>query len=363
MHYHRACIEGIDLAYIEKEGKLMTKTTMDSGLKSLVFERMLRMRRLEEAVFDLAARGLMVGHFHVYIGQEAAGAAVLQAASPDELLLTTHRNHGHLVGRGADSGRLLAEFLGREGGLNKGRGGTLHGTDRSLGFLQTSAVVGGIAPLATGAAYSLKLQGKAAAVIAFFGDGALEEGCVIEAFNIAALWQLPIVYVCENNSVGAIGRVGGGYNTSVNATTQFTSIPKVYGIQTRVFIDGNDVEGIHRETAQALDRARKGGGPTFIETITTRWPGSQPLWPVLATGVTKLEIAFGIAAAEGEHADWITNHDPVLRVARELLAQGVEAEALRAMDAAVIQEMDRAIEFAVASPQPDPATATDYLFA
>lgn len=341
----------------------MTHGGMGAELKLRVFERMLAMRRLEEAVFDLAARGIMVGHFHVYIGQEATGAAVLQAAGPDELLLTTHRNHGHLVGRGADPGRLLAEFLGREGGLNKGRGGTLHGTDRSLGFLQTSAVVGGVAPLATGAAYSLKLQRRKAAVIAFFGDGALEEGCVFEAFNIAALWQLPIIYICENNSVGAIGRQGGGYNSSVNATTQFTAIPKVYGIETRVFLDGNDVDGIYHHAREALERAYQGGGPTFIETVTTRWPGSQPLWPELATGVTQLDIAFGTAAPEGPHADWIARHDPVLRVARELLEQGTGVDALRAIDATVAQRMNRAVEFALASPQPDPATAADYLFA
>ncbi len=341
----------------------MTQATLDADTTLRIFERMLTMRRLEEAVFDLAARGIMVGHFHVYIGQEAAGAAVLQAAGPDELLLSTHRNHGHLAGRGADPGRLLAEFLGRADGLNKGRGGTLHATDRSLGFLQTSAVVGGIAPLATGAAYALQRQRKRAAVIAFFGDGALEEGCVFEAFNIAALWKLPIVYVCENNSVGAIGREGGGYNTSVNATTQFTAIPKVYGIETRVHLDGNDVAGIYRDAAEALERARTGQGPTFIETVTTRWPGSQPLWPVLATGVTELAVAFGTATPAGEHADWIANHDPVLRVARELLAQGIGADTLRELDARIAARMHSAIDFALASPLPDPATATDYLFA
>ncbi|VCU69357.1 Acetoin:2,6-dichlorophenolindophenol oxidoreductase subunit alpha [Pigmentiphaga humi] len=341
----------------------MTRAKLDADTRLRIFERMLTMRRLEETVFDLAARGIMVGHFHVYIGQESAGAAMLQAAGPGELLLSTHRNHGHLVGRGADPGRMLAEFLGRADGLNRGRGGTLHGTDRSLGFLQTSAVVGGIAPLATGAAYSLQRQRRQDAVIAFFGDGALEEGCVFESFNIAALWKLPIVYVCENNSVGAIGREGGGYNSSVNATTQFTTIPKVYGIETRVHLDGNDIDGIYLDAVEALQRARNGEGPTFIEAVTTRWPGSQPLWPVLATGITRLEVAYGTEAPSGEHAGWIADHDPVLRIARELLAEGVGIDTLKALDGTIRQKMDRAVDFALASPLPDPATATDYLFA
>ncbi|MFA7679002.1 MAG: thiamine pyrophosphate-dependent enzyme [Pigmentiphaga sp.] len=341
----------------------MTIPQLDATVRQRVFERMLLMRRLEEGVFELADRGAMVGHFHVYIGQEATGAAVLDAAGPDELLLTTHRNHGHLVGRGAEPRRLLAEFLGREGGLNRGRGGTLHATDRALGFLQTSAIVGGIVPLAIGAAYTLKNQNKAAAVIAFFGDGALEEGYVFEAFNIAALWKLPIVFVCENNSVGAVGQQGGGYNTSVSASTQFTAIPKVFGIETRVFLDGNDVDGIRHAASEALQRARQGLGPTFIETVTTRWPGSQPLWPELATGVTNLAVALGGARAEGEHADWIAHQDPVLRVARELLDQGVSAATLDALDAAIRQRISEAIDFALHSPDPQPATAADYLFA
>jgi len=335
----------------------------DWKVKLRIFERMLLMRRLEECVLDLAAQKIMVGHFHVYVGQEAAGAAVLEAAGPNELLLTTHRNHGHLVGRGADPGKLLAEFLGREGGLNRGRGGTLHATDRSLGFLQTSAVLGGVVPLAIGAAFALKREKTGRAAIAFFGDGSLEEGCTFEAFNIAALWQLPVVFVCENNSVGAIGQAGGGYPTSISAATQLTRIPRVFDIPTRVFLDGNDVAGIHAAAVEALARARGGGGPTFIETLTTRWPGSQPLWPEPATGTTMLEMAYGDRQPEGLHAEWIRIHDPVLRVARELLAGGCERKVLEALDADIRRRIDAAAKFAIASPFPDPAGAADHIFA
>jgi len=307
------------------------------------------------------------GHDRLYIGQEAAGAAVLEALGPDDLLLTTHRNHGHLVGRGSDPARVIAEIMGREGGLNRGRGGTLHATDRALGFLQTSALVGGVLPLATGAGFALKQTRRSpatnAVAVAFFGDGALEEGAAFEALNIAALWKLPVVFVCENNSAGAIGQAGGGYPSSVHAARPLAAIPESLGIATQALADGSDIASVHRAACEAVAACRAGNGPAFIEAATERWPGNQGLWPEPATGTTDLRIASGEAAASGPHRDWILRHDPVLRVARELIADGIGPGALAAFDADIAAELDVAERTALASKLPDPAGAAAFTFA
>ena len=188
---------------------------------------MLRMRRFEEAVFRLSSERQFAGHFHIYIGQEATGAAIIAALDARDRLATTHRNHGHVIARGADPAAALAEILGRAGGLNGGRSGTLHLSDPSRGFISTSAVVGGCISLAVGAGYACKQNGDGAVAAAFFGDGALEEGVSYEAMNIASLFQLPVLFVCENNSGDAWGVSRGGYPTSVHAGTDFLHAAEV----------------------------------------------------------------------------------------------------------------------------------------
>jgi TPP-dependent pyruvate/acetoin dehydrogenase alpha subunit len=200
----------------------MTTATLGRETSLSIFERMLAMRHFEEAVIRLYNDGRFVSHYHVYIGQEATGAAVLETLGDEDRICTTHRNHGHIVGRGSDPGRALAEILGRASGFNGGRSGTLHLCDPGRGFLSTSGIVGGCAGLATGAAYGIKVKREPHVAVGFFGDGALEEGLVLESFNLAALWKLPVVYVCENNSAGAIGPQQGGYPTAVTAVESFT---------------------------------------------------------------------------------------------------------------------------------------------
>ncbi len=326
-----------------------------------IFERMLLMRRFEETVVRLSLEGHSFGHFHLYIGQEATGAAVIQGLGSEDHLFTTHRNHGHIVGRGSDPGRALAEILGKKTGLCGGRGGTLHLCDASTGFLTTSAVVGGIAALAAGAAYAAKGSGRAA--IAFFGDGALEEGIVSEAFNLASLWALPVVFVCENNSPEALGQAAGEYPTSINAARKLTDIPASVAIPT-ASVDGRDVQAVYGAFQDAVARARKGEGPTFLEATTVRWAGSRPLWPELRTGVTDLEMAWDPSKIAGEYARWYESDDPVLRLARELLAEGhLDREALAALDEGIARRLDEAARFAVESPFPLPETATENVFA
>jgi acetoin:2,6-dichlorophenolindophenol oxidoreductase subunit alpha len=325
---------------------------------------MLRMRRFEEAVFALAAERKFAGHFHIYIGQEAAGAAIIAALEPRDRLATTHRNHGHIIARGADPAKALAEILGRAGGLNGGRSGTLHLCDPSLGFISTSAVVGGCISLAVGAGYACKQAGDGAVAAAFFGDGALEEGVSYEALNVAALMRLPVLFVCENNSVDAWGAARGGFPSLVHAGgADLLQIPRALGIES-VRVDGADSDAISAAAIAAIAKCRGGNGPVFIESVTKRWAGSNPLWPVLSTGETDIRMATGEAPIAGEHADWYRWHDPVLRLARTLAAQGTDAVGrIHFYDAEIREDMKRAMQEALESALPEPATALLDVFA
>jgi pyruvate dehydrogenase E1 component alpha subunit len=338
---------------------MTTKLDKDKSLS--IFGRMLLMRYFEEAVIRLYQEKRFASHYHLYIGQEATGAAVFEALGESDLICTTHRNHGHLIGRGSDPGRALAEILGRSTGLNGGRGGTLHATDPSRGFLSTSAVVGGCAGLATGAAFGIKTKREPNVAVGFFGDGALEEGLVAESFNIAALWKLPVLYVCENNSAGAIGPQQGGYPTAITATDSFTRLPAAFGIHC-LKVDGADASAVYAAAAEAVARCRNGQGPVFIEAFTVRWPGSSPLWPEPAT-VTDLDQAWDRARITGPHDGWIEHHDPLLRAAREIVAAGhASRDELMMRDKEARARMDAAATFAVESPMPSPESVREHVF-
>ena len=328
------------------------------------FATMIRIRRLEETVYALADEGAFPGHYHLYIGQEATGAGAISALTEKDFIATTHRNHGHLLARGAPAGPILAEILGRDAGLNRGRGGTLHVCDPERGFIQTSAMVGGAVALSLGAGFACRQLGEGAVTACFFGDGALEEGICFETMNVAALWKLPIVYVCENNSQDAWGMALGGYPALIHASNDLRSIPGSLGIEA-IRVEGVDPIATREAMQHALDRCRAGAGPIFIEALTRRWAGSAPLWPELSTGITDLEIAFGDSspAVEG-HDEWFEAHDPVLRLARKIVAKvgPGSRDRLRAIDAAAVQEMNDAKTFALESPYPDETTAGDFVF-
>jgi acetoin:2,6-dichlorophenolindophenol oxidoreductase subunit alpha len=325
-----------------------------------LLETMLVIRRFEENVLRMSAEKHFGGHYHLYIGQEATGAAVMSVLEPRDRLNTTHRNHGHVLARGADPGRAMAEILGRATGLNGGRGGTLHLSAPDLGFLSTSGIVGGCISLGVGGGYACKQKKDGSVCATFFGDGALEEGVSFEALNIAALWKLPVLFVCENNSTGSWAP-GEGYPTLVHASTDLRLIPQAVGIKT-MRVDGADAAAVHEAASEAVARCRRGEGPVFIEAMTRRWPGSNPLWPELATGVTDIGIATGERAAAGEHRDWIEQHDPVLRLAREL-SRGDRRARVIALDQAVRARIEAAVKLAIESPLPAAATAFDQVFA
>lgn len=328
-----------------------------SGTERLaILERMLRMRRFEEEVLRIAQDHPEVGRQHLHIGHEATGAAVIAALGPKDLLHTTHRNHGYLIGRGADPGRAFAEILGRRDGLNGGRGGPWHLCDRSVGFQSTSAMVGGSVGLAVGAGFGLKKQGSDGIGVAHFGDGTLDEGICYEAFNLAAIFDLPVLFLCENNAKE------GQRPSSMLAAKALRDVPEALRIHA-IVVDGRDADSVADAAVEAVTRIRATGRPVFLQANLERWPGSHQLKPEFPTGVTDLSLAWEEDRIDGPHADWVRDHDGLRLYAKTLLADGViDRDGLLTMDAEMIRHMNEARAFAEASPLPDPATATDFVF-
>ena len=324
--------------------------------------KMLVIRRFEEALIKLAA-DRDIGHFHVYIGQESTGVPALGLLRDGDLAFSTHRNHGHLLARGADPGRMVAEILGKETGYNRGKGGTLHIASLEHGFPTTSAATGGCIPLATGAAFAFDRRGIDRVSVCLMGDGALEEGSWHESVNIAALESLPVIYLCENNSLEALGQKAGEYPSSTMAAAPLTDLAKIFKMPA-VGIDGTNVAEVRSTMKTALDRARAGEGPTFIEARTVRWPGNRPIWPELATGETDVAMMWDDGSIPDDHADWHRGNDGLLGFGRAMLADGAITEAeITAIDEVVCGEIENAVRFALDSPYPAPEQALADVFA
>lgn len=323
--------------------------------------RMLVVRRFEEGLIKLA-RDRDIGHFHVYIGQEATGVPALGLLEDGDLTFTTHRNHGHLLARGVDPAAMYAEILGKATGTNQGKGGTLHLASADHGFPATSAVTGGCIPLATGAAFGFSRLGRDRVSVCLMGDGALEEGAWHESANIAAMESLPIIFLCENNSLEALGQKANEYPSSTMAASPLTELSAVFGIES-LALDGTDAGVVHETMGAAIAKARSGGGPTFIEARTVRWPGNRPLWPELLTGETNVAMAWDASLVPEDHAKWHRNEDGLLAFVRALLDAGHTTEAeVAGIDAAVNIQMTAGVQFALDSPYPDIEAAFSGVF-
>ena len=305
---------------------------------------MLLIRRFEEAVADMFSRGLVVGTAHFCNGQEASAVGAVWALRPDDLVTSNHRGHGHFLAKGADPGRLMAELLGKATGYAGGRGGSQHVADFSIGFLGSHGITAGMIPVATGAALSQKLLGTGRVVLAFFGEGATGQGAFHEATNIGAVWDLPIIYLCENNLYAM--------STPVAESFRITSVADracAYGIP-GVSVDGNDLQAVHEAVSVAAERARAGQGPTLVETRTWR-----------QCGHSKSDECF--YRSDDEEARWL-RRDPIDLLAERLIADGHATRAdLDAIAAQVEEQVAAAAEFARTSPDPDPATVADNVFA
>ena len=324
--------------------------------------RMLLIRHFEERLIHLHDEERFSGHYHVYIGQEATGVPALSCLERGDFLFTTHRNHGHLLARGADPRRLFAEILGRKDGYNKGKGGTFHLAASELGFYHTSGIVGGIIPLATGTAYAARAKKSGQITVCLFGDGALEEGAAPESFNLASLWKLPVLFLCENNGKYGAGRAVGAAQSPTMAVYPLTDLPATYKIPAKQ-IDGTDAGAVHVAVSEAVAKIRRGEGPQFIETQTVRWPGSETNWPVVPVA-TDAAMAWDVSSVPEAVREWYRSSDPVLIFIRELWEKKqATKEDIAELDRDVRKAVEQAANFALASPFPEPEEALRDVFA
>jgi len=308
-----------------------------------MYRKMLEIRRFEEKVWHLFGRNLIPGTLHLYIGEEAVAVGVCANLKIDDYITSTHRGHGHCIAKGADLKKTMAEILGKKTGYCKGKGGSMHVADAALGNLGATAVVGSAIPIAVGAALSCQLRGTKQVVACFFGDGASNNGTFHEALNMAAIWRLPVLFVCENNLYAMGTRI-----SNVTAIENIADRASAYGMP-GVIVDGNDVIEVYRAAKEAVDRARNGGGPTLIECKTYRHKGHSRFDPAKYRPPDEVE-------------EWMKK-DPILRFRNTLIEEGVLTEKQAdKIDRQITETVEEAAQFAVKSPYPQPEEALEDVF-
>lgn len=311
------------------------------------YETMYKMRRFEEEVFEFYKKGMMPGLAHLYLGEEAIATGVCAALNENDYIGSTHRGHGHLVGRGAQLDKMMAEILGKEGGYSKGKGGSMHIMALDKGILGANGIVGGEIPIATGAAYTAQYNGTDQVAISFFGESATNEGVFHESLNMAAAWKLPIVYVIENNLYGISVDI-----RDVTNTENLADRALAYGMP-GIVVDGMDVTAVYEVALEAVKRARAGDGPTLIECKTYRWQGHHVGDPAVYRERRNVD----------EKGEWMARC-PVGALRSALLAQKKATEKeLVQLENAIEEEVQAAVTFAQDSPYPDPAEAYTDIFA
>lgn len=309
-----------------------------------MFRRMVRIREFELTAMDLFKRGQVKGAVHPYIGQEASGVGVCMALKKDDLIAGTHRSHGHNIAKGADSRKMFAEILGKDTGYCRGRGGSMHIAAFETGSLGALAVVGSGIPIAVGAALGFKMQKLARISVPFTGDAGTNTGNWHESLNMASIWDLPIVFVLENNQYGVSTNIR--YSTNID---DLSIRAQSYGIP-GVRVDGFDVLAVYAEAVKAVERARSGKGPTLLVTESYRLEGHYAGEPEVYR--------------EREEVQEYRKKDPIPRFRKELISKKVaKKDELEAIDEEIKKEMVDAVTFAKESPEPDPATAMNYIYA
>lgn len=297
-------------------------------------------RRFEERALDLVRSGVIVGGIHPYIGEEAIAAGTCAALRRDDFITSTHRGHGHVLAKGADPARLMAELAGRTTGLNQGRGGSMHAADFGIGILGANAIVGAASSIAAGAAWAGQQAGADRVVVTFFGDGAVSQGVVLETFNLAALWRIPVVFVCENNGFATSTRIEAAVAGTITGRATAFGIPACT-------VDGMDPEAVFDAAAAAVDLARAGEGPSLIECVTYRFDAHHTVeYTTRPRYRTDDEIAAGRV------------RDPL-----EIQGARIAAPVRDQIDTEIEALLDEAVRFACESPHPDPVTALDHLYA
>ncbi|MEZ4667462.1 MAG: thiamine pyrophosphate-dependent dehydrogenase E1 component subunit alpha [Anaerolineae bacterium] len=309
-----------------------------------LYRQMLEIRRTEEQLAKSHQAGLIPGACHTYVGEEAIATGVCAHLTPDDAVFSTHRGHGHALAKGVPPKEVIAELFGRATGVSRGRGGSMHLFSPEVGLMGTSGIVGPCILQATGAGYSSKLLDNGTVGVAFFGDGASNNGAFHEGLNLAAIWDLPVIFVCENNMYAT--EVAFSYATR---NTEVAERAKTYGMNACA-VDGNDVLAVYRAAGEAVSRARAGYGPTLIEGKTYR---------------TRAH-AEGMRDAGYRTADELDawkQRDPISNYRSKLLTLGVASDSdFDHIEAEVKSLIDDALEFAKNSPYPDPTTAAEFIF-
>jgi TPP-dependent pyruvate/acetoin dehydrogenase alpha subunit len=320
--------------------------TLDKPQLVQMLRTMILIREFEERAIQLRLAGKIYGAVHPYVGQEAVAVGVCAHLSVTDRVTSTHRGHGHCIAKGADVRRMFAELFGRVDGYCKGKGGSMHIADFAVGMLGANGIVGGGLPIACGAALAGQLEGKGAVTVCFFGDGAAAEGEFHESLNIASVWKLPLVFVCENNQYAANNAIGVQHpRVDIAAHAAPYDMPGVV-------VDGNDVLAVHAATGDAVTRARRGEGPSLLECKTYRW---------------HFHAMRAARPPETRPAEEITSWkagDPVARLEQHMVGRAMlSPDELRAIRDQVTSELDEAVAFADASPFPDPKDLMADMFA
>jgi pyruvate dehydrogenase E1 component alpha subunit len=311
-----------------------------------VYEQMAKIREFEEKVNELYMKALMPGLAHLYSGQEAVAVGVCEALRRDDYITSTHRGHGHCLAKGASVERMFAELLGKEAGFCKGKGGSMHIADPESGNLGANAIVGGSMGIATGAALSAKMRGSDQVAVCFFGDGAVAQGLLYEVMNMAALWKLPVIYVCENNNYSEYT------HRSETLAGEIADRAKAFGIHT-VTIDGQDVQLVQDTMQKLVERARRGEGPAFLECLTYRYYGHH-------VG----DINRTYYRAKDEEQDWRENRDPLKLLEKKLIEEKLTDYAvIDRINTDVKKEVEAGVQFAINAPYPTPNEVTEDVYA
>ena len=316
---------------------------LDEKIAEEIYRIMVKIRRFDETIIQLYADGEIPGFMHLYIGEEAIAAGICAALRKSDYITSTHRGHGHCIAKGGRLDYMMAELFGRKTGYCKGKGGSMHIADLDIGILGANGIVGGGIPIAVGAGVGIQYKNDNDVVVCFFGDGATNGGLFHEACNLASAWDLPVIFVCENNQYAQ--------------TTPQTEHQKIHDVAERalaynmksVIIDGNDVIKVYETSLEAVKKAREGGGPTFIECKTYRWRGHwegdpQPY------------------RTQDEVEEWKLKC-PLIRFRKYLIENKVETKQdLERVDKEIEDELQKAIEFARISPFPDPREALEDVY-
>jgi TPP-dependent pyruvate/acetoin dehydrogenase alpha subunit len=310
-----------------------------------MYRQMAKIRAFEEQVNELYKGAKMPGLAHLYVGEEAVAVGVCEALRRTDFITSTHRGHGHCLAKGATVDRMFAELLGKEAGYCRGKGGSMHIADQDTGNLGANAIVGGSAGIATGAALSAKMRGTDQVAVCFFGDGALGQGLLYESMNMASLWQLPVIYVCENN---LYGEYTPGHETIAG---EILLRPRALGVHAES-IDGQDVQAVFATMKRLVERARRGEGPSFLEAKTYRYYGHH-------VGDVNREYR-----TRDEEKEWMTNQDPLQTLATRLTQQKlVDGDTFERILADVKTEVEKGVEFALAAPYPALEQVTEDVYA